>query len=77
MCLTTSLLTACVLAWTSNGTVSAQSLSSADALAFETGNTLFVGDAKAGLVHAFDWTMDSDAAPRLSILHGPDGQHAL
>lgn len=29
-------------------------LESAGALAFDTGNTLFVGDSKAGLVHAFD-----------------------
>lgn len=29
-------------------------LSSAGALAFDNGNTLFVGDGKAGLVHAFD-----------------------
>lgn len=31
-------------------------LQSAGALAFDTGNTLFVGDASAGLVHAFDLT---------------------
>lgn len=29
-------------------------LNSAGALAFDNGNTLFVGDGKAGLVHAFD-----------------------
>ena len=51
-----SLLTASVVALASTGAVSAQSLSSAGALAFDTGNTLFVGDAKAGLVHAFDLT---------------------
>lgn len=51
-----SLLTASALALASSGAVSAQSLSSAGALAFDTGNTLFVGDAKAGLVHAFDLT---------------------
>ncbi len=31
-------------------------LKSAGALAFDTGNTLFVGDGKAGVVHAFDLT---------------------
>jgi hypothetical protein len=51
-----SLLAASVLALATAGAVSAQSLSSAGALAFDTGNTLFVGDAKAGLVHAFDLT---------------------
>lgn len=51
-----SLLTASIVALASSGAVSAQSLSSAGALAFDTGNTLFVGDAKAGLVHAFDLT---------------------
>lgn len=56
MSLTKSLLTASVVALASSGAVSAQSLSSAGALAFDTGNTLFVGDAKAGLVHAFDLT---------------------
>ncbi len=56
MSLTKSLLTASVMALASTGAVSAQPLSSAGALAFDTGNTLFVGDAKAGLVHAFDLT---------------------
>lgn len=56
MSFTKSLLAASVVALVSSGTVSAQSLSSAGALAFDTGNTLFVGDAKAGLVHAFDLT---------------------
>lgn len=56
MSFTKSLLTASVVALASTGAVSAQSLSSAGALAFDTGNTLFVGDAKAGLVHAFDLT---------------------
>ncbi|WP_284166059.1 hypothetical protein [Frigidibacter sp. SD6-1] len=56
MSFTKSLLAASVVALASSGTVSAQSLSSAGALAFDTGNTLFVGDAKAGLVHAFDLT---------------------
>ncbi len=51
-----SLLAASVLALASTGAASAQSLSSAGALAFDTGNTLFVGDAKAGLLHAFDLT---------------------
>ncbi|MEM7441473.1 MAG: hypothetical protein AAF393_17945 [Pseudomonadota bacterium] len=37
------------------GTAMAEAaLKSAGALAFDTGNTLFVGDGKAGLVHAFD-----------------------
>lgn len=56
MSITKSLLAASVVALASSGAVSAQSLSSAGALAFDTGNTLFVGDAKAGLVHAFDLT---------------------
>ena len=56
MSFTKSLLAASVVALASSGAVSAQSLSSAGALAFDTGNTLFVGDAKAGLVHAFDLT---------------------
>lgn len=56
MSFTKSLPAASVVALVSSGTVSAQSLSSAGALAFDTGNTLFVGDAKAGLVHAFDLT---------------------
>ncbi|MEM6987170.1 MAG: hypothetical protein AAF499_11595, partial [Pseudomonadota bacterium] len=30
-------------------------LQSAGALAFDTSNVLFVGDAKAGLVHAYDF----------------------
>ena len=34
----------------------ATELGSAGALAFDDGNTLFVGDSKAGLVHAFDLT---------------------
>ena len=54
MSITNSLLTASVVVIAASGAVSAQSLSSAGALAFDTGNTLFVGDAKAGLVHAFD-----------------------
>lgn len=53
---TKSLLTASAVALASAGAVSAQSLSSAGALAFDTANTLFVGDAEAGLVHAFDLT---------------------
>lgn len=56
MSFTQSLLAASVVALATSGAVSAQSLSSAGALAFDTGNTLFVGDAKAGLVHAFDLT---------------------
>lgn len=49
-----SLLTASVLALATAGTGQAQSLASAGALAFDNGDTLFVGDTKAGLVHAFD-----------------------
>lgn len=56
MSISNSLLAASVLALATSGAVSAQSLSSAGALTFDTGNTLFVGDAKAGLVHAFDLT---------------------
>ncbi len=56
MSFSNSLLAASIVALASSGTVSAQSLSSAGALAFDTGNTLFVGDAKAGHVHAFDLT---------------------
>lgn len=56
MSFTKSLLTASAVALAAAGAVSAQTLSSAGALAFDTGNTLFVGDAKAGLVHAFDLT---------------------
>lgn len=56
MSITKSFLAASILALATGGAVSAQSLSSAGALAFDTGNTLFVGDAKAGLVHAFDLT---------------------
>ena len=56
MSISKSLLAASVVALASSGAVSAQSLSSAGALAFDTGNTHFVGDAKAGLVHAFDLT---------------------
>ena len=56
MSFTKSLLTASAVALAAAGAVSAQTLSSAGALTFDTGNTLFVGDAKAGLVHAFDLT---------------------
>ena len=56
MSLTKSTLAASVVALASAGAVAAQSLSSAGALAFDNANTLFVGDAKAGLVHAFDLT---------------------
>ncbi len=51
---TKSILTASVLALAAGSAVQAQSLSSAGALAFDDADTLFVGDAKAGLVHAFD-----------------------
>ena len=51
-----SLLTASVLAFATTTAAVAQDagLRSAGALAFDTGNVLFVGDSKAGLVHAFD-----------------------
>lgn len=49
MSISNSLLAASVLALATSGAVSAQSLSSAGALTFDTGNTLFVGDAKAGV----------------------------
>ncbi len=54
MKLTKSILTASALALAAGSAVQAQSLSSAGALAFDNADTLFVGDAKAGLVHAFD-----------------------
>lgn len=54
MTLSKSLLTSSVLALATAGTVQAQSLASAGALVFDNGDTLFVGDAKAGLVHAFN-----------------------
>lgn len=54
MTLTKSILTASAIALAASGAAQAQSLSSAGALAFDNANTLFVGDAKAGLVHAFD-----------------------
>lgn len=51
-----SILSASVLAFAAAGSVSAQevSLQSAGALAFDTGTVMFVGDGKAGVVHAFD-----------------------
>jgi len=54
MRMTKSILTASALALVAANAVQAQSLSSAGALAFDDADTLFVGDAKAGLVHAFD-----------------------
>jgi hypothetical protein len=54
MRMTKSILTASALALAAASAVQAQSLSSAGALAFDDADTLFVGDAKAGLVHAFD-----------------------
>lgn len=54
MSLKKSLLAASALALVAAGAAQAQSMSSAGALAFDDTNTLFVGDAKAGLVHAFD-----------------------
>ena len=56
MSATRSLLSASVLAMACAGAVSAESadLQSAGALAFDDGNTLFVGDAKGGVVHAYD-----------------------
>ena len=56
MSFTKSILTASIVALAWSGVASAQLLSSAGALAFDSGNTLFVGDARAGLVHAFDLT---------------------
>lgn len=47
---------AMALAWASIGHAQDAVLQSAGALAFDTSNTLFIGDAKAGLVHAFDLT---------------------
>ena len=51
-----ALLTASALTFATAGAGLAQNtlLQSAGALAFDTGNTLFVGDGEAGLVHAFD-----------------------
>lgn len=51
-----SILSASALALATAGGVSAQevNLQSAGALAFDTGTVLFVGDSKAGTVHAFD-----------------------
>ncbi|PUB11851.1 hypothetical protein [Yoonia sediminilitoris] len=51
-----TLTAASIVAITSASAAFAQKamLSSAGALAFDNGNTLFVGDGKAGLVHAFD-----------------------
>jgi hypothetical protein len=54
MSLTKSILAASALALVAAGAAHAQSLSSAGALAFDDAETLFVGDAKAGLVHAYD-----------------------
>lgn len=54
MKLTKTILTASALALAAGSAIQAQSLSSAGALAFDDADTLFVGDAKAGLVHAFD-----------------------
>ena len=56
MSLSKSMLTASVLALATAGAGFAQeaTLQSAGALAFDTGNVLFVGDGKAGVVHAFD-----------------------
>lgn len=51
-----SILSASALVFAAAGSVSAQevSLQSAGALAFDTGTVMFVGDSKAGVVHAFD-----------------------
>lgn len=51
-----NLLVAAVATVAATGAAHAQdtALRSAGALAFDTSNTLFVGDSKAGLVHAFD-----------------------
>lgn len=50
----TPLLTAGAIALAAPGFAQEVGLKSAGALAFDTGNVLFVGDSKAGLVHAFD-----------------------
>lgn len=56
MSLSKSMLTASVLALAtaSAGIAQEATLQSAGALAFDNGNVLFVGDGKAGVVHAFD-----------------------
>jgi hypothetical protein len=56
MSLSRILLMASALAIATTGPVAAQGfqLQSAGALAFDNGNTLFVGDSRAGTVHAFD-----------------------
>ena len=56
MSISKSILSASVMALATAGGVSAQeaNLQSAGALAFNTGDVLFVGDSKAGVVHAFD-----------------------
>lgn len=56
MSVTRILLSASVLAMACTGAVSAESaeLQSAGALAFDDGNTLLVGDAKGGVVHAYN-----------------------
>ncbi|WP_424969698.1 hypothetical protein [Dinoroseobacter sp. S76] len=55
MSISRSTLTASALAMAMGSTpIHSAELHSAGALAFDTGNVLFVGDGKAGLVHAFD-----------------------
>ncbi|MEM8541060.1 MAG: hypothetical protein AAGF25_08905 [Pseudomonadota bacterium] len=58
MSLLKSLLTATALTLAGANVATAQdaNLKSAGALAFDDGNVLFIGDAKAGMVHAFDMT---------------------
>ncbi|MEM9422960.1 MAG: hypothetical protein AAF986_10760, partial [Pseudomonadota bacterium] len=58
MSLLKSLLTATALTFAGANVATAQdaNLKSAGALAFDNGNVLFIGDAKAGMVHAFDMT---------------------
>ena len=60
MSILTKSLSASVIALAASGAAWAEtpSLQSAGALAFDTANTLFVGDSKAGVVHAFDLTGD-------------------
>lgn len=60
MSILTKTLSASVIALAASGAAWAEapSLQSAGALAFDTANTLFVGDSKAGVVHAFDLTGD-------------------
>jgi hypothetical protein len=58
----------------------APNLQSAGALAFDDGNVLFVGDTKAGLIHAFDLgadTLDDQAAYQLGRAQTFEGRTIL